>query len=167
MNCRTLSLLFFAFFFSLTLQAQTGDSLKNVDILNAKVFRVMKAGENDLQILSGNVQLKQDNTLFSCDSCVINNTTKVFEAFGNVHILDDTTNIYSNYLRYLMDTKKAFLTGKVHLNDGHSDLTTNELDYDVNDKIGVYKKGGKVISKNSVLTSKEGIYYSEDLTDLS
>src|SRR4051812_19365215 len=130
MNRRVI-FLFLIMLFCIASQAQTtpGDTLKNVQILNARVFCVKKSGTNDLQILSGNVQLRQNTTLFNCDSCIINNTTKVFEAFGNVHIIDDTTNIYSNYLRYLMTSKKAFLTGNVHLNDGKSDLTTNELEY--------------------------------------
>lgn len=168
MNRRVLFSFFLLLFFSLVMQAQSGagDTLKNVEILNARIFRVKKtSAKNDLQILSGNVQLKQGTTLFNCDSCVINNTTKIFEAFGNVHIIDDTTNIYSNYLRYLMTTKKAYLKRNVRLNDGHSDLTTNDLEYDVDGKIGVYKNGGKVVNKTSVLTSKEGVYYA-DLHDI-
>lgn len=167
MNRRSL-LSFFLIFFSFIMQAQSsaGDTLKNVEILNARIFRVKKGNaDNDLQILSGNVRLRQNTTLFNCDSCVINNTTKIFEAFGNVHIIDDTTNIYSNYLRYLMPTKKAYLKGDVRLNDGQSDLTTNDLEYDVDGKIGIYKNGGKVVNKTSVLTSKEGVYYA-DLHDI-
>ncbi len=158
-----LPILLISHFFSFAQPA--GDSLKNVEILNAKVFRVKKSDNNDLQILSGSVQLRQDNTLFNCDSCVINNTTKIFQAFGNVHIIDDTTNVYSDYLRYLINPKKAFLTGNVRLNDGQSELTTNDLEYDVAGKIGVYKNGGRVVNKSSVLTSKEGIYYA-DLHDI-
>lgn len=146
-------------------KAQAGDTLKNVEILNARIFRVKKSAGSDLQILSGNVQLRQDKTLFNCDSCVINNTTKIFEAFGNVHIIDDTTNVYANYLRYLIEPRKAYLKGAVRLNDGQSELTTNDLDYDVAGKIGVYTNNGKVVNKTSVLTSKEGIYYA-DLHDI-
>jgi lipopolysaccharide export system protein LptA len=164
MNWRIPVFFLFLIFFFGTAQAQSpsGDSLKNVQILNARILRFNKSDpKNELQILSGNVQLKQENTLFYCDSCIINNTTKIFQAFGNVHIIDDTTNVYSNYLRYLITPKKAYLKGAVRLNDGHSDLTTNELEYDVAGKIGVYKNGGKVVNKTSVLTSKEGIYYAE------
>ena len=60
-------------------------------------------------ILAGNVKLKQGTALFYCDSCVINNNTKTFEAWGNVHINDsDTANIYSSHLRYLIDKKLAY-----------------------------------------------------------
>ena len=167
MNPRPFLLFVSLFIFSVFTQAQNGasDSLKNVEILNARIFRVKKSAGSDLQILSGNVQLRQAQTLFNCDSCVINNATKIFEAFGNVHIIDDTTNVYANYLRYLINPRKAYLKGAVRLNDGQSELTTNDLDYDVAGKIGVYTNGGKVVNKTSVLTSKEGIYYA-DLHDV-
>ncbi len=115
----------------------------------------------ELQILVGNVRLKQGNTLFSCDSCVINKSQNLFEAFGNVHIEEDTTNVYSNYLRYLTNQRVAFLTGGVRLTDGHGTLTTNKLEYDVNTGIGIYREGGKVVNKQTVLTSTEGYYYSD------
>jgi lipopolysaccharide assembly outer membrane protein LptD (OstA) len=50
---------------------------------------------------------------------------------------------------------------KVTLTNGKLVLTTNELEYDLNRKIGVYKNGGKVVNGNSVLTSKEGVYYDD------
>ncbi len=115
----------------------------------------------ELQILVGNVRLKQGNTLFSCDSCVINKSLNLFEAFGNVHIEEDTTDVYANYLRYLTDQRIAFLTGAVKLTDGHGTLTTNKLEYDVNTGIGIYRDGGKVVNKKTVLTSTEGYYYSD------
>lgn len=115
----------------------------------------------ELQILVGNVRLKQGNTLFSCDSCVINKSLNLFEAFGNVHIEEDTTDVYANYLRYLTDQRIAFLTGGVTLTDGHGTLTTNKLEYDVNTGIGIYRDGGKVVNKKTVLTSTEGYYYSD------
>jgi len=112
------------------------------------------------------VRLKQGNTLFYCDSCIINNNQHVFEAFGHVHINDsDTTDIYSDYLKYLTQIKHAYFNGNVKLTDGHGTLTTPDMDYDMNTKVGIYTKGGKVVNKKSVLTSKEGFYYS-DLKDV-
>lgn len=119
----------------------------------------------ELQILSGNVRLRQGNTLFSCDSCVINNTANIFEAFGKVHINEDTTNVYSDYLRYYTNTRMAYLRGNVRLSDGHATLNTPDLEYDVTNKIGTYKNGGRLVNKKSVLTSREGTYYT-DLRDI-
>lgn len=119
-----------------------------------------------LQILAGNVKLKQGSTFFDCDSCVINNSSNTFEAWGHVHINDsDTANAYSNHLIYLINKKIAYLDGGVTLTDGKGSLTTPDLEYDVDTKIGIYKNGGKVINKKSVLTSKEGYYYT-DLKDV-
>lgn len=138
-----------------------GDTLKSVEILKADRLTIRKTDNTEVQILAGNVQLRQGTTLFFCDSCVINNQTKVFEAFGKVHINDDTTNVYANYLKYYSLTEMANLRGAVKLTDGHGTLTTNELDYDVARKIGTYNNGGRVVTKKSVLTSKEGVYYTD------
>ena len=110
--------------------------------------------------------MRQGNTIFYCDSCVINKNANLFEAFGKVHIIDnDTMHIRSDYLRYLTNTKMAYLNGNSSLSDGHSTLYTPDLEYDVNNKIGTYKNGGRLVNKKSVLTSQEGVYYT-DLRDI-
>jgi lipopolysaccharide export system protein LptA len=138
-----------------------------VYILSAKNFYFKQINPTtELKILSGNVQLRQGTTLFWCDSCVVNSSAHIFEAFGNVHINDhDTTNIWSDYLRYLTDTKIAYFNGRVRMTDGHATLTTPDLTYDVNTNIGTYTNGGRVVNKKSVLTSREGVYYS-DIRDI-
>ncbi len=140
---------------------QPADSLLTVEILEARKLEFRTINDStQLQILAGNVKLKQGTTLFYCDSCVINNYTKTFEAWGKVHINDaDTTNIYSNHLRYLTDKKLAYLDGAVKLTDGKGILTTPDLEYDMTTNIGIYKHGGKVVNGKTVLTSKEGYYY--------
>ena len=86
----------------------------------------------------------------------------ILEAFGNIHINDaDSVQVYSEYLKYLGKEKKSYLKQKVKLSDGKGVLTTNELEYDTQFKIGKYFKGGKVVNKKTVLTSTEGIYYGD------
>ena len=165
---------FFFFFFTLLLffaihvRAQrTGETAQTVEIITAKRLYLQSPDANtNIQTLAGGVQLRQGKTLFYCDSCSINNTTKIFEAFGNVHINDsDTTNVWSDFLRYQSDKKLAYLSGKVRLTDGKATLTSTDLEYDVANKIGTYKNGGRVVNKKSVLTSREGIYYT-DIRDI-
>lgn len=123
---------------------------------------VKRADGTELQILAGTVKVRQGSSLFTCDSMVINESASLLEAFGNVHINDsDTAHLYANYLRYLTDRRMAYLRGGVKLTDGHGTLTTNDLEYDVASRIGVYKNGGRVVNKKSVLTSKEGVYYAD------
>ncbi len=140
----------------------TADSLTDIQILGSDRFTMLKVDDSTtLQILAGHVRLKQGKSLFNCDSCVLNNGIKIFEAWGNVHIKDvDTVNITASHLRYLIDKKLAFLDGGVKLTDGKGILTTPDLEYDMNTEIGIYKNGGKVVNKKTVLTSQEGWYYA-------
>jgi lipopolysaccharide export system protein LptA len=143
------------------------DTMTVVEILGARKLEFIKLNDSiQLQILAGNVRLKQGNTLFNCDSCVINNSSHEFEAWGHVHINDsDTADAYSSHLLYLINKKMAYLDGGVKLTDGKGSLTTPDLEYDVETKVGIYKHGGKVINKKSILTSEEGYYYT-DLKDV-
>ncbi len=142
--------------------AAAGDSSRLVEILSTRKLELLKINDStQLQILAGNVKLKQNTSYFYCDSCVINNNTNTFEAWGNVHINDaDTANIYARHLRYFINKKLAYLDGGVRLTDGKGTLTTPDLEYDMTTDIGVYKRGGKVVNKKSVLTSREGHYYA-------
>ncbi len=144
------------------------DTMLTVEILpGVNKLELRKLNDStQLQILTGNVQLRQGKTLFYCDSCVINNRANTFEAWGNVHINDaDTTDVYSNHLIYYGNRKYAYLDGNVRLTDGQGTLTTPDLEYDVETKIGIYKRGGKVVNKQTTLTSREGWYYT-DLKDV-
>lgn len=139
------------------------DSSRLVEILpGVRKLEFRKVNDStQLQILAGNVQLKQDRSYFYCDSCVINNNTRTFEAWGNVHVNDaDTAHIYASHLRYLIDRKVAYLDGGVRLTDGKGTLTTPDIEYDMTTDIGIYKRGGKVTNKQTVLTSREGYYYA-------
>lgn len=144
------------------------DSLVNIEILpGVRKLEFRKPDDStQLTILAGNVKLKQGTSLFYCDTCVINNRTNTFEAWGNVHINDaDTANVYSSHLRYLIDKRIAYLDGGVRLTDGKGTLTTPDLEYDMTTSIGTYLHGGTVINKKTKLTSKEGYYYA-DLHDV-
>jgi lipopolysaccharide export system protein LptA len=146
-----------------TVTSPESDSLLNIEILpGVRKLEFRKVNDStQLQILAGNVKLKQGNSLFWCDSCVINNNSRTFEAWGHVHINDsDTANIYASHLRYLIDKKLAYLDGGVKLSDGKGELTTPDLEYDMTTDIGIYKHGGRVVNKKSILTSQEGYYYA-------
>jgi lipopolysaccharide export system protein LptA len=144
------------------------DSLLTVEILpGVRKLEIKKLNDStQLQILAGSVRLKQGTSLFWCDSCVINNNTRTFEAWGHIRINDaDTANVYASHLRYLIDKRYAYLDGGVRLTDGKGELTTPDLEYDMITNIGTYKHGGRVLNKKTVLTSREGYYYA-DLHDV-
>jgi lipopolysaccharide export system protein LptA len=139
------------------------DTMRVVNLINADRLSYLRPDSTtDLQMLAGHVQMQQDNTIFFCDSAVYNKKTRFIEAFGNVHINDnDSVHIYSQYLKYFVDTKMAYLKKSVKLTDAKTTLFTEDLQYDLNTKIGEYHNGGRVINQQSVLTSQEGTYYAE------
>jgi lipopolysaccharide export system protein LptA len=144
------------------------DTVRTVEILpGSRKLEYRKIDSvTEITIIAGNVRLKQGNSIFECDSCVITKRLNLFEAWGNVHINDsDTTDVWSDHLRYLTDRKVAYLDGNVKLTDGKGILTTPTLEYDVNTKVGIYRNGGKVVNEKTVLTSEEGFYYA-DLKDV-
>ncbi|MES2458504.1 MAG: OstA-like protein [Bacteroidota bacterium] len=99
--------------------------------------------------------------LMSCDSAVLYEDKNAFEAYNNVHIVQgDTINIYSDHLYYDGNTRIAHLTNNVRMVDKESVLTTNILDYNMATKVGTYVEGGKLVTKDVTLTSKNGYYFS-------
>ncbi len=154
-------------FFMGIVQAQTNTAdttgKKTITIIHADTYNFQnKDTLGQFIALVGHAEVQQGKTLFYADSIVLDQKQNILEAFGKVHINDaDSVQTYSQYLKYLGKEKKAFLKNKVKLTDGKGVLTTNELEYDTQIKIGNYTNGGKVVNGKTVLTSKEGTYYGD------
>lgn len=143
------------------------DSIKVVEILNAESYRFEQKNDSvGLTFLVGHVKLKQEKTLIYCDSLVMNPHDNYIECFGNAHINDnDSVDIYSDYLKYEVTKKLAHFLKHVRLTDGKGTLTTEELQYDLGAKVGTYDHGGKIVNKETVLTSDQAVYF-EDTKDV-
>ncbi|MGI9138109.1 MAG: OstA-like protein [Sediminibacterium sp.] len=141
--------------------APTVDSnSKLIEFLSAESYNLKKMDSMDFLILVGHVKIRQGKTLLYGDSIVLNTTKNTLEGFKNIHINDaDSVHTYSDYLKYIGNTKKAYLRKKVRLTDGKGVLTTDSLDYDVSVKIGYFKNGGTLIRNKTRLKSVEGYYY--------
>jgi lipopolysaccharide assembly outer membrane protein LptD (OstA) len=147
------------------------DSVRLIKIINADSYKFQKIDSiTELIFLIGHVHLTEDNTDFFCDSMVMNRKMNYLEAFGNAKIIDvsanntttsNITNINSQYLKYLVDKKYVYFKKDVKLYDGKNSLFTNDLQYDLNQKVGIYEDGGKVVTDSSILTSKAGTYYAD------
>jgi len=133
---------------------------KLIEFLSAESYNVKKMDSMDYLILVGHVKIRQGKTLLYGDSLILNTTKNTLEGFGNIHINDaDSVHTYSDYIKYIGNTKKAYLRKKVRLTDGRGVLTTDSLDYDVSVKIGYFKKGGTLVRNKTKLKSVEGYYY--------
>jgi lipopolysaccharide export system protein LptA len=137
------------------------DSVKVVIIRNANTYHFeQKDSLTKLNVWTGGVIFQEGKTVIYCDSMISNDRDNTIESFGHVHINDsDSTNIYSDYMKYQVDKRTILFQKNVKLTDGKGVLTTQELTYDLNAKVGVYNHGGRVVNKESVLTSEQGTYY--------
>jgi lipopolysaccharide export system protein LptA len=143
-------------------KSKTSDSIHTVYIWHSDTLRDFHKDSIAIQSLYGNVKLQSDKTFFYTDSLAMNHKDNFIEAFGHVHINDkDSTDIYSDYMKYFVDTKKIIFQKNVELKDGKGTLSTDELHYDMNMHIGDYYNGGKVVNKTTTVTSREGTYYAD------
>ncbi len=136
-----------------------------VSIKHADAYRYNARLGKNIQRLIGNVVLRQDSTLFYCDSAYIDESKNSFEAFSNVHIkVNDTIDVYGNRLLYNGNTKIAELFDSVKLVDKNTVLTTDHLIYNRITKVALYDDGGKIVNKDNVLTSRSGLYFTQTRT---
>ncbi len=132
-----------------------------VFVERADSYRFDENINKDVQRLIGNVVIRQDSTLFYCDSAYLNDQTNSFEAFANVHIkVNDTVDVYSDRLIYDGNTKIAELFDNVKLLDKNTTLTTEHLIYNRNTKTAYYDVGGKIVNAENTLTSAIGLYFT-------
>ncbi len=104
--------------------------------------------------------LEHDGAILTCDSARLWEALNYFEAFGNVHINQDTINIYSDLLNYDGNSKMAHLMNNVRMRDPSSELTTNVFDYNMPIRVGTYINNGKIVNtkEGTTVTSLKGYY---------
>ena len=144
-------------------KSANNDTVKIVKILSDEVYRSETIDSvTTITTLVHHVEIQQETTLIFCDSLRMNPHEDYIECFGNVHINDnDSLNIYSDYMKYLVSKKFVHFEKNVKLTDGKGTLTTDALDYDMTLHMGTYDHGGRIVNKESVLTSDRGIYFEE------
>ena len=141
----------------------TQDTIKVIEIVRGRSMRFKTIDSlTTLETLAGDAMVKQGNTTLAADSIVINRRTSIAEAFGNVKINDaDSVFTTARYLKYIGKERIAYLKDKVVFTDHKGVLQTDELEYNLRIGIATYKNGGKITTDKTVLTSKEGVYYSD------
>jgi lipopolysaccharide transport protein LptA len=134
---------------------------KEVEILNSDYLKLQEIDGKKYTRLVGNVKLKQDEIIMWCDSATLDKETNSVDAWGHVHIQQDTIDAYSQTLHHDGNKKFSKLTGNAKLSDGKMKLFTEELFYDVRNKTSYYLTGGTVYKDSTVITSEKAYYYSK------
>ena len=134
---------------------------QKVHIEHTDVLRFDKRAGGNIQKLIGHVVMRQDSTMFYCDSAYLDNKSNIMEAFGHVHIdVNDSVDVFGDYMTYNGNTRIAVLDSNVILDDKKMILTTDHLIYHRIKEWAFYNTGGKIINKDNVLTSRIGRYFT-------
>lgn len=139
----------------------TDQETKEVEIVNSDILHFEEHDDKKLTKLKGNVQLKQDQMLMYCDSALLDKDNNQMEAWGHVHIQNDTVNAYSDYLNYDSKIKLLILRRNAWLTDGKAKIVSEEIFYRTKNKEAYYLTGGKVYREKSVIVSQYAHYYTK------
>lgn len=163
-NLKRFSIILCSFFSIIALWAQgqaKPDEQKKTQIilLHANTGSADKIKMPDVQVLTGDVRLRQDSMYMFCDSALIFEKTNSVEAFGNVRMEQgDTLFIYGDYLYYDGQAQLAELRRNVKMINRETTLLTDSLNYDRIYNLGYYFEGGMLTDESNVLTSDWGEY---------
>ncbi len=117
-------------------------------------------GAKGFERLLGNVKMKHQNSLISCDSAYFFRDENRAQLFGRVQIKDekDPITTTSAYAEYDGMTKVAKLRKNVVFTNQKTKLYTEHLDYNRETNVASYFEGGKMVDSVNVLTSEVGTY---------
>jgi lipopolysaccharide export system protein LptA len=154
-----LILIFVTAHLSLNALAQTS---RQIELLNSNTMEYDKSIGGGAKRLIGNVRFKHMSATMNCDSAYFydNNT---LDAFGHILINQgDTLLLHGDLLHYDGNTKMALVRDNVKLIDKTSSLTltTNNIEYNLIEKVAMYNTGGVINNGTDNLRSKLGYYYA-------
>lgn len=133
---------------------------KQIQIVNSNTFEQIERNGGKIKKLIGDVHLKQNTTQLYCDSAYLFDETNFVESYGHVRINhQDSVTFYGDFLRYDGNNRTAVLQQNVSMVDQSAVLTSNELLFDMAKNKVSYSSGAKLVSDESVLTSKYGYYF--------
>ena len=152
-----LRLAFFLLLFYPCLYAQ---KTKTIELLHANSLEFDNHLGNNAKRLIGNVSFKDGAAIMNCDSAYLYDNNSA-DAFGNIRITQgDSISVTGKTLKYNGNTKMAELHDNVQMNDRDMVLTSTVLFYDVKAGVANYTGGGKIVSKENVLSSENGYYFT-------
>ena len=116
--------------------------------------------------LKYNVVFTQGETEIKCDSANFYNRRNILEAFGKIIITNsDSSVIVAEKLTYDGESKTAKLRDNVIYKKGDEQIKTNNLDYFIDMKMGIFFDNGELNDEINTLSSRNGIFYGDQ--DLS
>ena len=152
---------YFLFFLTLISFNLSGQKKEKITY-KADELKFRRIDKEPVRKLIGNVIFIQGNTEIKCDSANFYNRKNTLEAFGNILITNsDSSTINAEILVYDGETKSAKLRNNVIYNKGEEQIKTNNLDYFIDEKKGIFFNEGELKDEKNILISKNGIFYGD------
>ena len=135
---------------------------QKIEILHSDYMEYSRDVGSGIVKYVGKVAFKQEDVYLYCDSAYLFPEENVVNAYSNIHLVQgDTLHLYGDLLKYYGDTKTAEVRQNVTLIDKETTLTTQFLDFDLDENLGYYERHGHVINGDNTLDSRAGYYYTE------
>lgn len=145
--------------------ADAAKKTSRIEILGNEMGELLQSDSVTVQKLLWNVKLLHGSDTLYCDSAFFYTNKNSVEAFGDVVIRQaDGTVAMADYMRYTGNNKVVYMKansvmGEVQLDDGkENSLWSREIDYNLNTKIGKYRKRGYLQTATTTLSSNTGEY---------
>jgi hypothetical protein len=136
---------------------------KKVQILYSGYGESVEGMETNSQRLVDSVHIQHNEILMWCDTAYMYTGTNKVDAIGNVHIKQgDTLHLYARNVFYNGDTDFARAWGNVHLINKSTNIYSDTLYYDLAANISYYDDFGKIVDSTTTLTSIIGKYFIDE-----
>lgn len=136
---------------------------KMIEILRSGYAESVTGMGVDAQRLVDSVLIRHEDILMWCDTAYLYSGTNKVDAIGKVHIKQgDTLHLYANYVFYNGDIGFARAWNSVSLINKSTTLTSDTLDYDLENNISYFDDFGKIVDSTTTITSEIGKYFVDD-----
>lgn len=153
---RFLTLFYFCFIHFL-LSAQPKES--KIVVEYADFFNYDTNEIPDAAVLMGNVRVRHEGAILTCNKAYLFEKENYLKAFGNVRIIQgDTLTLTSHYAEYNGNSKQAIAAGKVFMQSPEMNLSTDTLYFDRQAQQAFYRTGALIKDKENTLKSQTGRY---------
>ena len=155
-----------AILFSIALPAQRRKSREEsiIRLVSADEARQYTEWGTNYRLVKGRAKFFHNNTYLLCDSAIWNVDRRYIEAYGNVKIIQDKTQLTSEMMTYDIDENLARFTGNlVELKDKSGNLLrTRQMTYNTRDSVANFLGGGAMMGDDGkVIESLKGMYDSK------
>lgn len=136
---------------------------KQIIIENSDFFDITENEVPGAIVLTGNVRIIHQGVRMSCNKAYHFTKQNYVKAFGNVNLVQgDTLTMNSKYAEYNGNTKFAFATGNVVMQDPKMTVSTDTINFDRNNQQAYYNTYGTIRDAENTLTSKSGRYFLKE-----